>query len=112
MAHVQELVVGASSTPLQDDNVSMISTTSSTSAFAGGDRGIDVCLRDTRVIIDAEMRAWRAKRRVFRDKTQMEIEAMDDEDATTAAEDCDQMRTAVGNRIRAWVTGLAKKPLF
>ena len=103
MAHVQELVVGASSTPLQDDNVSMISTTSSTSAFAGGDRGIDVCLRDTRVIIDAEMRAWRAKRRVFGDKTQMEIEAMDDEDATTAAEDCDQMRTAVGNCIRAWV---------
>ena len=105
MAQVREFVVGAaSSAPLQDDNVSMISTTSSTSVFAGGERNIDVYLRDTRVIIDEEIKAWRARRRIFGNNTQKEIEAMDDEDATTAAEDCDQLRTAVGNCIRTWVT--------
>ena len=78
---MQELVVEASSTPILDDNVSMILRMSSTSAFAGGERNIDAYLRDTRVIIDTETKEWKVKRPLFGEKSQREIETMDDEQA-------------------------------
>ena len=102
---VQEVLVGAVNPPLTDDNISMISGASSTvSNFAGGERRIDVYLRDTRVIIDAEMRAWKTKIQVFAGRKQEEIEALENEEAVTAAEDCDQLVRAIGKQLKVDLT--------
>ena len=100
---VQEVLVGAVNPPLTDDNISMISGTSTVSNFAGGERRIDVYLRDTRVIIDAEMRAWKTKIQVFAGRKQEEIEALENEEAVTAAEDCDQLVRAIGKQLKVWI---------
>ena len=92
-------LVRASSTLLQD-NASKEWRALST--FAGGERKIDIYLRNTRVIIDADMKAWRQKRDIFGNMTQKEIEDISEE-AATAAEDCDQLRMETGKLIKTWV---------
>ena len=101
---VHEVVVGAVAPLPNDDNVSMISGASSAASnFAGGDRKIDVYLRETRVIIDAEMRAWRTKVQVFAGRKQADLEALENEEAITAAEDCDQLVRSMGKNLRTWI---------
>ena len=101
---VREVVVGAVPPPPQDDNVSMISGASSAAAsFAGGERAIEVYLRDTRAIVNADIKAWRMKIEAFAGMKQHEIELMDDEDAATAAEDCDQLKRSIGRQLKTWV---------
>ena len=101
---VREVVVGAVPPPLQDDNVSMISEASSAAtSFAGGERAIEVYLRETRTIVNAEIKAWRMKIETFAGKKQHEIELMDDEDIVTAVEDCDQLKREIGRQLKTWV---------
>ena len=101
---VREVVVGAVPPPLQDDNISMISCASSAAtSFAGGERAIEVYLRETRVIVNADIKIWRAKVEAFAGKKQHEIESMDDEDVVTEAEDCDQLKRSIGRQLKTWV---------
>ena len=82
----------------------MISGASSAAAsFAGGERSIDIYLHEMMVIINAEIKAWRMGIAVFAGKKQDEIELLDDEDAVTAAEDCDQLKRSIGKRLKTWV---------
>ena len=101
---MQEVVVGAVPPLLQDDNVSMVSCASSAAtSFAGGERAIEVYLRETRVIVNADIKIWKAKVEAFAGKKQHEIESMDDEDVVTAAEDCDQLKRSIGKQLKTWV---------
>ena len=96
--------MGAVPPPLQDDNISMISCASSAAtSFAGGERAIEVYLRETRVIVNADIKIWKAKVEAFAGKKQHEIELMDDEDVVTAAEDCDQLKRSIGKQLKTWV---------
>ena len=49
------------------------------------------------------MRAWRTKVQVFGGRKQEEIEAMDNEEAVTATEDCDQLMRSIGKNLRTWI---------
>ena len=72
-------------------------------SFAGGERAIEVYLRKTRSIVNADTKAWRIKVQAFAGMKQHDIELMDDEDAVTAAEDCDQLKRSIGKQLKTWV---------